>query len=414
MRTILMVAFHFPPFRGSSGIQRTLRFAQYLPAHGWRPIVLTASPRAYPRVGGDRSTDLPPGAAVVRAFSLDAARHLAVGGRYPKWLAMPDRFSSWWLGAVPAGLRSIRRQRPDVLWSTYPIATAHLIGLTLHAMTGIPWIADFRDAMTEDDYPPDPTTRSLCRKIEALAVKRCSRAVFTAPGTRRMYAERYPGIPESRWLVIENGFDEEAFVAAAARIRADGRGGRRLLVHSGVLYPAERDPLPFFAALAGLRDRGAVSASALGVVLRASGDEPLYQRRIDELGLGGIVKLEAATSYLETLAEMMTADGLLIFQGSICNHQIPAKLYEYVRAGRPMLALTDPAGDTAGLLRAMGVDTIVRMDSAEEIAKGLADFLGRIERGEAHKTGGAGIESMSREARCRELAALLATVAPEA
>ena len=138
VKRVLMVAFHFPPLVGSSGIQRTLRFAQHLPDFGWQPAVLTAHPRAYPKACRDSVREIPHGLEVRRAFALDAARHLAVRGAFPRLLALPDRWWSWWLGAVPAGLRLIRTFKPDVLWTTYPVATAHLIGATLHRLTAIP------------------------------------------------------------------------------------------------------------------------------------------------------------------------------------------------------------------------------------------------------------------------------------
>ena len=89
-RTVLLIAFHFPPYRGSSGMQRTLRFAQYLPKHGWRPIVLTVHPRAYDTTSESSGSEVPPGLSVHRAFGLDAARHLSIVGRYPRALAIPE------------------------------------------------------------------------------------------------------------------------------------------------------------------------------------------------------------------------------------------------------------------------------------------------------------------------------------
>src|SRR4051812_4300835 len=124
MKRILMVAFHFPPMRGSSGIQRTLRFAKFLPEFGWDPIVLTARPHSYPETDDANLADVPKTICVHRAWGLDAARHLSIRGRYPTSLASPDRWKSWWLGAVPAGYRLARRVKADVIWSTYPIATA--------------------------------------------------------------------------------------------------------------------------------------------------------------------------------------------------------------------------------------------------------------------------------------------------
>ncbi len=405
-----MVAFHFPPFRGSSGIQRTLRFAKYLPVHGYRPVILSASPAAYPRVGDDQLADISPGTPVGRAWALDTARHLSVRGRFTELMAMPDRWVSWWLGAVPLGLRLIREYRPDILWSTFPIPTAQMIGLTLHRLTGLPWVADFRDAMTEDHYPPEPRTRAVCRWIERGVVRRASRMVFTAPGALRMYAERYPEIPKDRWLVIENGYDEDSFVAAERRLGPARGDGRIVLVHSGILYTGGRNPLPFLDALRDLRGRGAISPATLRVVLRASGEEATYRRGIDERGLADIVLLEPATDYVETLAEMMAADGLLIFQGSSCNDEIPAKAYEYFRAGRPIFALVDPVGDTASLLRNEGIGTIVRIDSREEIARGLEEFLGRIRRGEVDGPQRGGAEEHSRRARTAELARLFDSI----
>ena len=71
MKQVLMVAFHFPPLAGSSGIQRTLRFAAHLPSFGWQPTVLTAHPRAYERTSQDLMSEVGPDVAVERAFALD-------------------------------------------------------------------------------------------------------------------------------------------------------------------------------------------------------------------------------------------------------------------------------------------------------------------------------------------------------
>ena len=136
-----MIAFHYPPLRGSSGIQRTLSFSRDLPDHGWEPIVLSAHPRAYESSGDDQLKDIPSGVPVYRPFALDTARHLAVRGRYLKALAIPDRWSSWRWGAIPCGARILKEHRPDVIWSTFPIATAHVIGRSLHARSGKPWVA---------------------------------------------------------------------------------------------------------------------------------------------------------------------------------------------------------------------------------------------------------------------------------
>ena len=407
-RRVLLIAFHYPPASESSGIQRTLKFSQYLPEHGWTPAVLSAHPRVYDRVSSEQLAEVPAGMPVLRAFALDTARHLSIAGRYPRALALPDRHVSWALGGIVQGMALIRRFRPDVLWSTYPIASAQLIGATLARLTGLPWVADLRDSMTEDEYPRDPVQRASFLKLEKRVVTHAARVVFTTPGARAMYAARYPEVPPERWTVIENGFDEENFTRAAGREPPPRSDRARVrLVHSGVLYPSERDPRPFFDALAALKARGVVDAERLCVVLRYTGHDALHRSEIERRGIQDLIELAPPVPYEAALAEQLAADGLLLFQAANCNHQIPAKLYEYLRAGRPILALTDAAGDTAATLRAAGIDSIVALDDAAAIEAALATFLDRIEDGSAVRIGRPQAERHGRRARTGELAALL-------
>lgn len=408
VKRVLMIAYHYPPLRGSSGIQRTLKFSRYLGEHDWHPVVLSADPRAYASTSDDQMGEIPKEVPVHRAFALDTSRHLAIKGRYLGALALPDRWASWWFGGVTAGLRLIRKYRPEVIWSTYPIATAHLIALCLHRITGIPWVADMRDPMTDTSYPPDPVTRRVYQWIERQTVLHCDQVVCTTPGTIKMYRNRFPDIPESRFSLIENGYDEENFLSAEASVPAVPRNsGPFLLIHSGVIYPSERDPIPLFQALAELASQGRISPETLHVRLRATGHDDYLKKLIEDYNIGGLVSLAPPVSYREALSEMLTADGLLVLQASNCNHQIPAKLYEYVRARRPILALTDPESDTAYALMGAGVNTIARLDSKSDIAEKLVQFL------ELAKTGNSQIPTVeaarlySRRSRSGELAALL-------
>lgn len=404
----LLIAFHFPPLKVSSGLQRTLKFARYLSDYGWRPAVLSAHPRAFQAVSAEQLGELPADLEIYRGFALDARRHFSFGGRYSRLLAVPDRWSAWWLGGVVTGLRMIRRLRPQVLWSTYPIATAHLIGLTLHRLTGLPWVADFRDPMTDDDYPPEPLQWRAHRWIERQTVRHCATAVFTTGGARAIYLARYGELaPEERAVVIANGYDEENFARAVAVSRPPAGVHALTLLHSGVLYPRERDPRPFFEALALLNQRGVIRAGELRVVLRATGHDEQHRCAIDAAGVAEFVVLAPPIAYEQALREMLEADALLLFQAANCNQQIPAKLYEYFRAGRPVFALTDAAGDTAAALREAGIDTIVPLDNASAIAAGLTRFLERLAQDQAPCANSAVVGRYSRYALTGELAALL-------
>lgn len=408
-----MVAYHFPPMNVSSGIQRTLRFAQYLPEFNWEPVVLSAHPRAYSSMSQASLAEVPPDLHVRRAFALDTAKHFSLLGRYPRLLCIPDRWWSWWLGAVLPGLSLIRKFKPDVLWSTYPIASAHLVGYTLHRLSGVPWVADFRDPMAQADYPADPLTHRAYEWIEYHTLKHCERATFTAPGAVRLYAERYPVIPHSRFTVIENGYDESVFAGIPPQVAHSTRSLRRplVLVHSGSVYPSERDPRPFFGALAELHNNGHIKTGDLKVVLRATGCDEYLRGLIDGCGIGGIVTLEPTLSYQAALAEMLAADGLLLLQAANCNYQVPAKLYEYLRAKRPIFGLTDPAGDTASVLRNAGIDTIAPLDSQDAIRRSLMHFLELLRQNSAPVAGEAQVAASSRKNKTMELAKVLDAVA---
>lgn len=412
MKRVLMVAFHFPPLAGGSGIQRSLRFVQHLPQLGWQPLVLAPSALAYAETGDDLLAEIPADVLVHRAFALDTARHLAWKGRYLGCMARPDRWVSWKFAAIRAGMRLIEHYRPDVLWSTYPIATAHLIGAALQRRSGIPWVADFRDPMAQDGYPADPAVWRSFERIESDAFGLAARCVLTTPGAASAYRQRYPQAAE-RIAVIENGYDEESFAGSAEVVAAPLRPGCITLLHSGIVYPSERDPRPLFQALRALCERGDLRRGEFCLRFRAPVHDRLLQQMAAEYALADFIEVLPAISYREALLEMRRADALLLLQASNCNAQIPAKFYEYLRAGPPILALTDPAGDTAGALRAVGVEAIVELESSQKIMDYLPGFLQALRSGDAPRALPQAVRAASRRERSVQLAALFDKVVAE-
>jgi len=412
MNRLLVVAYHFPPLAGSSGIQRTLRFVQQLPALGWEPLVLTAHPRAYERTSNDLSADVPAGTVVRRAQAWDAARHLAFKGRYIGALARPDRWVSWRFDAVRQGLQLIRQYKPQAIFSTYPIATAHLIGAELQRQTGLPWVADFRDPMAQDGYPTDPQTWQQFDAIERHAVLHAAASTFTTPSAAEDYRGRYPAAAQ-RVHLLENGYDESSFAGVdAAALEAAGplNPGAVTLLHSGIVYPSERDPTQLMAALRLMHEAGTVQPGQLKLRFRAPVAEALLHQKAAEFGVAAYIEVCPPVGYREALAEMLRADALLLMQASNCNAQIPAKLYEYFRAGRPLLCLADPSGDTARTVQAAGIDTVTPLDDAHAIAELLARFL-TLPQSMASRATAQAVQGANRLARTEQLAGLLGQVA---
>lgn len=418
LRRVLMIAYHYPPFVGSSGSRRTLAFSRYLPRYGWEPIVLSVNVRAYETTSQRELGEVPAGLKIIRSFALDTARHLAIAGRYPGWLAVPDRWWSWKTFGVRDGLAAIRDCRPDVIWSTYPIASAHAIGARLALRSGLPWIADMRDPMVEFDrysgiaYPVDRRVREARLAIERVVADRAAHVVFCTAGARSICVERYGGDAARRFSVIANGFDEEAFEGAARNLPppAAHAGGFRL-VHSGTVYPGDdRSPGPLFQALARLRDVGKLPAG-FRLILRATGYDEIVARLAAAAGVTELVELAQSLPYREALQEMLRADGLLLLQGSASNPAIPAKLYEYLRAQRPVLALVHPEGDSAALLTQLNGATLARLDDHDSIARALEIFFAGCASGTAQVVTPEVAARYSRASQTAELAALLDRVA---
>ncbi len=411
----LLIAYHFPPIQGSSGVLRTLSLVRSLPEFGWEPLVLTAHPRAYPNTVDTMPIEIPDETIVHRAFALDTARHLSIGGKYPGFLAAPDRWWSWYLGALPSGLRMIRKYRPRVIWSTAPLATAHLIGLTLARASGLPWIADIRDLLTEPGDPALPAAWRATHWIERRTLRSANRVVVVSPGQHQEYSKRFPDIPDERFEVIPNGYDETAFKAIEeGPLNTPPISGHPqaplTLLHSGVLYPDGRNPLPLFRAIAELIQEGALGSGEIRVVLRACGHEEQYSEMVRQLGLEDTIFFRPALPYKDALKEMLEVDGLIVLQGQSCNTAIPAKIYEYMRARRPILGLVHPDGFTCQVLESTGYLDLAETESSDRIRPVLQQFIERIRSGRAFIPSYEDVQSFSRRRSAERVAQLMNSI----
>jgi hypothetical protein len=384
-----------------------LGFARHLPAAGWQPVILSARAGAYPITAPVEDGIIPDGCPVYRVLALDARRHLGIGGKYPAFLAQPDRWISWYPAAVIQGLRLIRRHRIAAIWSTYPIMTAHCIARSLSRMSGLPWIADFRDPVASSIEAGNPYLAASQWRWEGRVLRDAAQTVFTTESALEAYAQRYPEASEdNRLSVIANGYEEALFEDLPPR--EDSKPvGQLTLLHSGVLYRDGRDPVPFLTALARLKAKGAIDARNLKVVLRACGSYAMYADEVQRLDIADLVELPRRVSNREALVEQANADGLLLFQGEKYDRQIPAKVYEYLRIGRPIFALVGEQGDTAALLRKTGGAAQVPLHDTDAIEVRLSGFIAALRGGGAPRVSPEVAATYSRRAGAASLARLL-------
>jgi len=352
MKKVFMIAYHFPPEGGGSGVLRTLKFTKYLPRQGWIPHILTLKQSFYIDKDNGLLSDVPPEAVVHRTFALDSSRDLAIGGRYLSLFSVPDRFVSWLPFGVFGGMRVIRNTGIDVLYSTSPPATAHLIGGALKRLTGLPWVVDFRDPWIEEDFfPIRGTLRYRVESfLERLVVHRADRLVFTTPYLRKDFLSRYPNLSPDKTAVIYNGYDEADFQHLNGQVQND----RFEIIHAGLVTPEFRSPFPLLNAIATLVAEGSLQPEKIRITFLGGGPYLVSKRFTDtikDLRLNGAVEVADRVSHHQALQRLRKAAVLLLLQASDdTRFLIPAKAFEYLRIGRPILALT-LEGATEDLLK---------------------------------------------------------------
>lgn len=349
-----MVAYHYPPEGGSSGVLRTLKFSKYLPSHGWIPHVLTLNESLYPVKDKGLLADIPPEAVIHRTFAVDSTRHLAVKGRYLALSAIPDRLIGWLPFGVARGLRVIHKEDIQVLYSTCPSPTAHLIAATLKIITGLPWVADFRDPWVEEGFFPVPGSLRyrVESSLEGLVVRRCDRMVVTTPRLRREFLSRYPELEPDKVQVIYNGYDEPDF----QNLNEEAQNGCFEIVHAGLVTREFRDPFPLLEVLADMFAEGDLPPDKVRLTFLGGGSwvsSKEFSTRLTQLALDGVVEIARRVSHQEALQRQAKAAALLLLQASDDTKTlIPAKAFEYLRIGRPIIALT-LEGATADILKGM-------------------------------------------------------------
>ncbi len=406
----LMVAYHFPPIHGSSGYLRTLKFVKYLFQKNVMPKVLTVNPRAYVAVKEDMLKQVPQGVEVIRSFALDSQKHLSFKGKYFGWMSIPDRYPSWIPFAVLDGLMAIRKNNIDVIFSTYPIPSAMLIGLLLKKISKKTWVADFRDPMW-DEYVETATSGIFKARawIEKKSVLAADKITVTTQGIKDLFVKRYGKDVESKIVVIENGYDEEDFIALKKNAKSEGKIE---LIHTGLLEPVDRNPIPFFKALKMLLDDSPEFKNKIAVRFYASGHDDKYLPVLRELGLDSLVELLPGVSYGEALQKVNDSHISLIFQGKSCNNQIPAKLYEYLRIGNPILGMTTIEGLTGKTILDSGAGEVVSDEDSEAIFAILKNWLQKLQAGQPlPKVTEDKVKMYSREFQAEQLAQLMAEVA---
>jgi glycosyltransferase involved in cell wall biosynthesis len=413
---VLLVTMYFPP-AGGGGVQRSLKLAQYLPALGIETHVLAPDDPKW--VHRDPELRVPTQAWVHRA------RYLGPRARKPaeelrgsdgleralvqaqvtaRRLLLPDASVTWNLTAIPAAIRIARREGIDAVITTSPPPSVHFVGAAVQKATSARWIADLRDPLVSNQHRRDDTAAARARQAATAQVaKLVARQADAVTCVSEAIAEEVRAL-EARGpvRVISNGCDFDDFAGLEYR-----PAKRFRITHTGSFF-GMRDPRPFLQAF---RD------ADLDAVARFVGDFRSTDREwAESLGLGDRLELVPYAPRAESLRLQRDSEALLLLvpdAGGRGKGVLSGKVFEYIAAGRPILAVVPPDGAAAELIRETGSGFVVAPDDVEGIRAALVELHARFTNG-----GLSGVElakrdeeRLSRRARVEEMAALVEEIA---
>ncbi len=404
---VLMLTYYFPPM-GGSGVQRSAKFAKYLPRYGWKPYVITA------RQGFDLSRDqslledLHEEVTIrrvgllefskVRSFLKSHVRQRqedlfrcrkdsgsAGSGRVGMldWLkrgvsqaVIPDGEIFWAASAFLAGLSLMGSNRLSVIYSSAPPFSSHLAAIALGKRTKRPVVVDFRDPWVDRAfYPWGPRRKAVEHRLEQYVLKHADVVICNHSPMRDYFLKVMPNEPASKFIVITNGFDETDF--SYYREPSEGqRSSSMIFSHVGQLYPGTT--IPLVSALEGLLRQDPALAGKLKVRLVGGlpmpTEDSLYLARSSAKAL---IELLPRVDHATSIQEMFASDVLILLltAGGLGQRWYPGKLFEYLRVGRPILAIVPEEGIAADLVRQFDAGLVTDPGDWEAILRGIQAFL---------------------------------------
>jgi glycosyltransferase involved in cell wall biosynthesis len=416
-KKILIVAYIFPPL-ARAGVHRTVRFVRYLAPLGWDMTVLTANESHYPfNSPVDRallqkipdavkveSTKIFRGVDKLLELKKAASSKLQIKSKQQKanskkqaakskrrgfvqrgkdfisdLMTIPDKDVNWLPYALIAALRLHRRERFEVIYSTAPPFTGHLIAYLVKKITGLPWVADFRDPWARAPWKAELMEGTLrgraAEVLEDKFVRVADRVILNTDWAARDFAEFYGAGLAPKFVVIPNGFDPEDF----AEVQFPQKKNNQLVMtHTGSLY-RKRDPGHFFDALGRLLATGQIHPEEFRLRFVGGIAPELYQSFQYAEALQHVLQVIPPVPHHEALAYQAESDVLLILQPGT-SVSVPGKIFEYIAMRKKILALT-PAGATADVVRHHDLGIVADPGDIDGIQRALLQLVGEFRRG---------------------------------
>lgn len=436
MKKVLIVAYYFPP-SGGPGVQRVLKYVQYLRDFGWEPVVLTVRDGNFPARDESLLKEIPEGVTVIRTdifepydfyrkltgkekgVAIDVNTIRKEGASIPAseriaelvraTIFIPDARIGWLRPAVKAGMQAIGDLGIDAIYSSSPPYTCALIARALKRKSGLPWVAGFRDPWT--GFITTPDRWALPAKIDRMlehAVFREADAVEVAwVGITKDARGKYPGLPASKFHHLPNGFDSADFPRVDPASRTDDRF---TVTYTGSMY-GRRNPQEFLTAVEGLVLRGDVDPAKIRLrFIGRFGEEVLEMFR--KSSIASAVEVVGYMAHRESIAQLLLSDALLLVVDE-CDESdevVPGKIYEYIGSGHPVIAVAPEKGAIADLIAETSSGYVAHQSNIPGIAAAfLALYRDHLAGTSTLEPDRAAIDRYERRNTTGELAGLLNT-----
>ncbi|MBN2668409.1 MAG: glycosyl transferase family 1 [Bacteroidales bacterium] len=375
MKKVLIISYYWPP-SGNVGVLRNLKFVKYLRAFGWEPIVVVPQNADYAQIDPNLEKDIPEGVKVIRLpivepfglFRLFTGRKQA-DKTNPVYVrqnnaGLLDQLSIWargnlfipdarflWIKPTVKYLTKYLKDYPvDAILTDGPPHTNTVIGQQLSEKTDIPWLADFQDPWTQVDYYKmlkiGKRADRKHRRLEQATFKTAKKITIASPTWKKELEQ----IGASNVDVVYYGYDETDFENLTVKPSTE----EFVISHAGVLG-IDRQPDTFLKAIAELLDENEAFKKSLKLRFAGVVDYTIKET-IASLGLNDYFEDLGFIHRKEALKLMLTSHVLLLPVNKADNAKgrLPGKIYEYLRAGNPILSLGPKGSDVEVILRNTG------------------------------------------------------------
>jgi glycosyltransferase involved in cell wall biosynthesis len=379
---------------------RALKFVKYLPQYGWKPVVLTVQPQFYRLVDDTLLEELPEEAEITHTKSwepkgrsyqrvLNTYHNSPHGVRdslrrfrrriYGNLLVHQDEEFLWLPHAWRAANRLLREQRVDVILTTSPPHCAQWLGLALKKKHRLPWVVDLRDGwlsntMFRSGFAPRYWVE---QQVERAVVSASDCVIAATEPIREDLVQSYP-LCSDKLTVLTNGFDPADFQGLVANRRSDYLD----VTYVGSIGGTRRPIEPLFRAIAELL----VQASGLGQVLRlhfVGSFGPTEVELVEQYGLASVVAATGWVDHREAIQHMLDAQVLLVISSDLEGGKdvLTGKVFEYVAAERPILALAPRDAAVSRLVLDNGLGIVTSPSEVDEIVAALRTLYLRFQEG---------------------------------